>query len=306
MPVHCFFERNGENIMKKFGQLCFTTVPVLLVFVIENLALIFFWGIVGLVEALYLAATGTVSFSRVYQDTVELMSDTNFNTYIMVMYALISIAFYGLWYYVKYNGSFRPEKRVFQPLSILGILMMVPGTQYLTSYLVTFLSILFPSWLERYEELLEASGMDDSLTFGLVLYSVILAPIAEELLCRGVTLGQAKKILPFWLANLLQAFLFGALHMNMLQGTYAFCLGLILGYIYEKSGSIYMAILFHILYNFCGTILSQYLFFGETVFSFLFWFVFGLAMTIGGVAVYQMGTRKASEPVETASTGFWS
>ena len=41
--------------------------------------------------------------------------------------------------------------------------------------------------------------------------------------------------------------------MNMLQGCYAFALGLILGYICEYGGSIYYAILFHFLFNLWGT-----------------------------------------------------
>ena len=279
--------------MKKFGQLCLCAVPVLSVFIIESIAIFFFMGIAAVVELVYYNCTGIANSWIIYEDIFNMLMETDFNTYVMVMYAIISIAVFGLWYYAGYNGNFLPKvKTVFHPISIIGIIALVPGAQYLTSYLVTFISIIFPSWLEAYEEQLESAGMNDTLTFGLVLYSVILAPIAEELICRGVTLSQAKKVLPFWFANLLQAFLFGVLHMNMLQGTYAFCLGLILGYLCEKTGSLYPSILFHILFNFVGTVLSEYLPFGDSAFALIFWFLFGLIMTIGGIALFNIGTKK--------------
>ena len=80
--------------------------------------------------------------------------------------------------------------------------------------------------------------------------------------------------------------------MNMIQGIYAGCLGLILGYVCEKGGSIYYSILLHILFNFWGTVISEYLWIGDSLFSVLFWFVFGIAMTVGGLLVFSLGIRK--------------
>jgi hypothetical protein len=41
--------------------------------------------------------------------------------------------------------------------------------------------------------------------------------------------------MPFWVANILQAVLFGIYHMNPLQGIYAFFIGLFLGYVCHKG-----------------------------------------------------------------------
>ncbi|MFQ7713992.1 MAG: type II CAAX prenyl endopeptidase Rce1 family protein [Agathobacter rectalis] len=41
----------------------------------------------------------------------------------------------------------------------------------------------------------------------------------------------ARKALPFALANLMQAALFGLFHLNWIQGIYAFALGIVLGYV---------------------------------------------------------------------------
>ena len=102
----------------------------------------------------------------------------------------------------------------------------------------------------------------------MLLYSVLLAPVCEELIFRGTTMHLARRALPFWLANTMQALLFGLFHMNWIQGIYAFALGLVLGYVCEKGGSIYYSILLHILFNLWGTVISTLLpDVGNTVFT---------------------------------------
>ena len=117
----------------------------------------------------------------------------------------------------------------------------------------------FPQWLQQYEDLLKTAGLDSSITLPMLLYSVLLAPVCEELIFRGTTMHLARRALPFWLANTMQALLFGLFHMNWIQGIYAFALGLVLGYVCEKGGSIYYSILLHILFNLWGTVISTLL-----------------------------------------------
>lgn len=279
--------------MKKIGHFFFTFIPFFLVIGVQYLAVFFAMGISGLIENTWYSVSGSADIMAVFQDLTCFWMSQRFNTYVMVIYAIMTILIFGLWYYMRYEGNYLPTPRsVFHPLSFLGIVMLVPGMQYLCTYIIAFTATLFPHWLEVYEELLESSGLDDRITFGLFLYSVLLGPISEELIFRGVTLRQAKKCLPFWAANLMQAILFGAFHMNMLQGVYAFCLGLILGYVCERGGSIYHSILLHMLFNFWATVLSEFFHIGDSVFAFLFWFLFAGAMTAGGLLVFACGIRK--------------
>lgn len=281
--------------MKKVGQFFFTFLPLLLTIGIQFLIAFFAMGISWLIEQIWYTSTQTADIYCILDDLSYFWTSNRFNTYVMVCYAVINIAVFGLWYYIKYDGCYLPKPRaVFHPLSILGILFLVPGMQYLSTYIVSFTASLFPHWLEVYEEMLETAGLDDRITVGMFLYSVLLGPIAEELIFRGVTMRQAKKCFPFWAANLMQAVLFGIFHMNMIQGIYAFCLGLILGYICEKSGSIYNSILLHMLFNFWGTVISQFLTIGDSLFAFLFWFLFAITMTTVGLVVFTVGTKKCS------------
>ena len=113
--------------------------------------------------------------------------------------------------------------------------------------------------METYQEMLETAGLDGNITLIMFVYSVLMAPISEELIFRGVTLRIAQRALPFWPANILQAALFGLFHMNPLQGCYTFVIGLILGYIVHKGGSIYHVIVFHFLFNLWGTSAAQWM-----------------------------------------------
>ena len=204
----------------------------------------------------------------------------------------MSIAVFGLWYYCRYGGNYRPVLRqTFHPAAVAGIVMLMPGTQYLTTYIMSFVASLFPHWMDAYESLLETAGLDDQISILMVICSVIFAPFCEELVFRGVTMHQAKKCLPFWVANLLQALLFGIFHMNMIQGIYAFCLGLVLGYVCNRGGSIYYSLLCTCCLT-SGEPCSGLIPFGDTTFVFIFWFLFGIAMTVGGLVAFNFGIQR--------------
>lgn len=282
--------------MKKLKHIFLAFTPILLALSIQYLIVIFAMGISALGKGGWCLLTDTFDLLTILDELTYLWTTNTFNTAVMIVYAAMTIVVFGLWYRVRYEGCFLPDARsTFHPLTFLGIFMLTPGMQYLSTYIVSFTAALFPSWLKSYTELLENAGLNDTLTAGLFLYSVIFAPFSEELIFRGVTLRQARRALPFWAANLLQAFLFGAYHMNMMQGIYAFCLGLILGYICERGGSIYHSLLLHLLFNLWAAALSSHLSIGNSVFAVMFWFVFGAVMTIGGIILFTIGTRKCQK-----------
>jgi len=78
---------------------------------------------------------------------------------------------------------------------------------------------------------------------------IIVAPIYEEIIFRGILLrGMAKKMNPN-IAIVVSALLYAIVHMNIPQGINAFFLGLVLGFIYLRSGSIYLSIFAHFVNN---------------------------------------------------------
>ena len=76
----------------------------------------------------------------------------------------------------------------------------------------------------------------------------ILAPWAEEVVFRGAILRQLLKIFSrqmHWIPIVISAVIFGAAHMNMAQGANAALLGLLLGWMYYRTDSIFPGIVFH-------------------------------------------------------------
>ena len=127
--------------------------------------------------------------------------------------------------------------------------------QFLISMCLNAVYPILPEKLtNQYSELME-SLLGGNVWLSL-LVTVILAPIAEEFLFRGITMKKAQKIMPFMAANVLQALLFGIYHMNWIQGVYAFALGLILGYTAEYFHSIWASILLHAFVNGSAEVLS--------------------------------------------------
>ena len=111
--------------------------------------------------------------------------------------------------------------------------------------------------MEDYNLLMEQTGIADRTILS-TISTIVFAPICEEVIFRGLTYKFARRAgLNFLLANILQALMFGIIHMNWIQGTYAFCLGLLLGFVNERYNSLYAAILLHALFNFCGTYLAE-------------------------------------------------
>ncbi|MBN1490017.1 MAG: CPBP family intramembrane metalloprotease [Phycisphaerae bacterium] len=96
-----------------------------------------------------------------------------------------------------------------------------------------------------------------------VIGPVIVAPMAEELFFRGIMQSFLKQYLGSrWRSLLLVSLIFGMAHYGQPQVVLPLAaLGLILGYLYERRGSLVAPIILHILFN-TRTILWQTL--GET------------------------------------------
>lgn len=89
------------------------------------------------------------------------------------------------------------------------------------------------------------------------IVTCIFAPFFEEWMCRGIILrGLLRRHNPA-IAIIGSAAFFGIIHMNIWQGVPAFLIGLVLGYVYYKSGSLKLTMFMHMLNNAVSLILIQ-------------------------------------------------
>ena len=179
-----------------------------------------------------------------------LMDHMNF--YSVLVY-LIPLAIFGLWYYfafVDQKGTENSLSVKIKKLDITGCLILVIFTfsiQHVTSLVMAVINQLFPQAMETYTEMIDSSGITEySLMW--VVSTLILPPLVEEMIFRGL-------IMHWMIANVIQAVCFGIFHQNLVQGIYAGLLGLALGYVAYRYGTLFASMLMHLLYNLFGTVL---------------------------------------------------
>lgn len=129
---------------------------------------------------------------------------------------------------------------------------------------VTIITNFMPqSMIDTYDSTSEI--INNSSIWLQIVVAGILGPIVEEYVFRGLVYARARRCMkPIW-AGLISAFVFGVFHGNWIQLPYAFILGLVLAFLYEKYKGITAPIIFHCLANllsviisYIGTILKSY------------------------------------------------
>ena len=173
------------------------------------------------------------------------------------------LLFSGLLVYkrMSYGALFHPASQsVAATVGILAlpVLMLVPGVMLAMAAVNAVIEFVFPM------SSAEQAMFDRMMSTGLatVIAVCVLAPILEEMLFRGVILRSFLLQYPPRTAIAGSAALFGLAHLNIYQFVTAFFAGLILGWLYERSRSLWPSILLHAAYN----SLITYLYFtkGET------------------------------------------
>lgn len=87
-----------------------------------------------------------------------------------------------------------------------------------------------------------------AFALGLVLYGII-SPLTEEVVFRGVIYNRLRRLFNPTIGIIVSGLLFGAFHGNSVQAVYGACLGMLMAYLYERSGNFCIPILFHAVAN---------------------------------------------------------
>ena len=85
--------------------------------------------------------------------------------------------------------------------------------------------------------------------FFTVLVSIVFAPIFEEILCRGIVLEAFRSKYGIWAGWICSSLFFGVIHGHLAAVFSATLLGLVLGYAYIRTRSIFSVIILHALNN---------------------------------------------------------
>ena len=96
----------------------------------------------------------------------------------------------------------------------------------------------------------------DTSFLSLAVAMAVIGPIAEELAFRGVIYAGLRRSGRLLGAILLQALLFGLMHLNFNQMSYAFVMGVAWGILNEVTGSMWPGLIGHFIVNIGGAISS--------------------------------------------------
>ncbi len=223
-------------------------------------ALLIFLGIIGMqIVAYFVCAAGYLiiklvqgmDYKQAVVDMAHVMLDSNGSGLLMWVSAVTAILSF-IWCVILYNrSSWRVKginyREVFSASNMLGILSCGVGGCILLTLLLTLAQSLFPSAFAGYAQ--HMSNFDVSTSSITLIYVVVIGPISEETIFRGAIFDRFHLGYKFFIANILQALLFGIYHFNLVQGIYAFLLGLLLGMIVYATGSILASIVTHMLFN---------------------------------------------------------
>lgn len=189
--------------------------------------------------------------------------------------------------------------RISAPLILWGIVLIL-----VTGVVIEPLLELFPDqYLDQLNQYIGTGGWS-------ILMTVVLAPVMEETLFRGLIQGSISERDGAAKAILISSLLFGILHGVPQQVINAFLIGIILGYIYFRTRSLLTVIILHALNNGISYLLLELLgpekanmalrdVISNDIFYYIAYGVCALILIIGAIAVVR--NLKAADKHEKQS-----
>ena len=139
-----------------------------------------------------------------------------------------------------------PKVVFIAPASVFGM-WLIFGVLQACGYM-QWMESLGAETMQESVKLLQTTE-DPAVLWLMALAAVLVAPLCEELLFRGYLYPVAKKFTGPWLAACSSALFFAAAHGNLSALLPLFLFGLLLVWIYEKTGSLWAPIAVHFCFN---------------------------------------------------------
>ena len=180
------------------------------------------------------------------------LGSSQFNIILVALLNLILILSMGLWYFfIRVRGECReiPYRKILSARSLLCTFGLAVCGQFLCNIIMLMFRGVFPKTYEGYLELAEGLDIHVLPAWAMLFIVAVWSPLAEEIVFRAMIYRTLRKGFAFLPAALISGILFGAYHMNWVQGVYAAALGILLAFVYEKTNSLLGCYLFHFMFN---------------------------------------------------------
>ncbi len=212
---------------------------------VSIIALLFFSVLVGVISGM----NGTIPDAE--SSTMQVMDYIlTYNSHITVIFQLLTL--FLVWFIFKCRRrKLRVEANLvaFDKRSLLPIILLAIAMSF---FVGTFLEVVLPeNVLAEYNAAAESVlGGPIALQF---ITTVILAPVVEEIIFRGLVLSRFRKAMPLALAVILSSVTFGLMHnFQIVWICYSTFLGLLMAFVALHEKSVTASIVFHVVFNLFG------------------------------------------------------
>lgn len=230
---------------------------------------------------------GMINDAQAVTEKVQQMTEVN-ASYITVVSAVMAVIFFGRMY-LKERNSFLKENN-----KEINIFVMIAFGVMLSMAAGSILSAMNIDNIYGSYEKTSSLLLNGNIVYRLFALGVI-TPAAEEIIFRGLVFNRVKKQYGSLYGIVVSSLMFGAFHFNLVQGLYAFIIGMAFAYCYELTGDLKVPVYMHMSINVL-TVLSDYyglnsITDGNTVFK----VVLTLMECIISVYLFEMIVKKSWE-----------
>lgn len=208
-------------------------------------------------------------------------------TLVLIVFSYL-ITFALLYYFPKHFKDLLSTQKV-KTVSVkksFFIILFGFGFSVILLTCIFYSDKFFPSYGEVNSKILSQSNLIIN-----IICTVLLIPVCEEIMFRGIIFNFFKKNYSLTTSIILQSLIFGISHGNVLQGMYTFIGGILLSLIYLYCDSIVGSILLHIVFNLFGSVILPSLLFKQNSINYL--------IVIIGVIVFIFSTFKILSDYKT-------
>lgn len=156
--------------------------------------------------------------------------------------ANLAFSLFGLLFYVSRISQSMKQKSV-PPVPLFGAIVYLPVMWMATQILANRLSVFDPVGMQTTNDAVLAE------TDWYILLTMVVAPLCEELLFRGIWFGWLKKQVGRLPAYLCSMVFFALMHATLPQKFLALFCGFLFAYVFDVSGKLWLSVVFHMIYN---------------------------------------------------------
>lgn len=174
-------------------------------------------------------------------------------TLIMLIAGVLALLAYWILFLIR-KKSFRQEAYIGK-MDIRGVIpVFLFGVTFNMVISVAMERIPFPaSWIESYQK--SSTALVSGYMAVNLLATILMAPILEEVVFRGLMYTRLRRGMPKLLAAVIVSGAFAIMHGTIIWGIYTFIFSMLLVWTFERFHSLKANILFHMSFNLVGMVL---------------------------------------------------